>query len=268
MFEPPAWQPRLRCPHCGTLGYPDRSGHNLLSLAWECPACGATNDGSASFCLACGVGLASRCLRCERPIYTAVCLHCGAHQARLSRLQSIDEAREMWSPVLRQYVEQARTREEIETTHRYDPSYGVREWRTIDQSMREAADKRQQRYAAQRAVRRPRRMQVWGWLALIFGAVWLISANYDQIVALLGSLAAVVDLTDIQTWYTVELEPLARAVAAALQSWWTVFSLTLSRPPGPDDAEYVYLFATAIFGLALLPLLLYVLARVIRRLFP
>jgi hypothetical protein len=144
----------------------------------------------------------------------------------------------------------------------------VREWRAIDQSMREAADKRQQRYAAQRAARRPWRMQVWGWLALIFGAVWLISANYDQIVALLSSLAAAVDLTGIQTWYTVELEPLARAVAAAIQSWWTVFSLTLSRPPGPDDAEYVYLFATAIFGLALLPLLLYVLARVIRRLFP
>ncbi len=92
--------PRMRCPHCGELGSPDRSGLNLLTIDWECPVCGSVNDGTTNFCLNCSAGLASRCLRCEAPVYGAVCLNCGTHQARLHRFQTSEADRESWSPIV------------------------------------------------------------------------------------------------------------------------------------------------------------------------
>lgn len=262
------WQPRLRCPHCATLGYPDRAGRHLLSLAWECPACGAVNEGLFNFCLQCGAGLPSRCLRCERPVYSAVCLHCGAHQARLLHLQRLEERRLEWVPILREHVEQAHTREEWETSRRHDPSYGVREWRTIDEQMREAAAQRRQRHAAGRS----RRAAIWGWVALIVGVVWLLGANYREVVAWARALPASLDpaawLISLQGWYQAEVEPLARAIWAFFQGWWAALLLTLSQPPATDEPEYAYLFASFMFGLALLPVLLYLLGRLVRRLFP
>lgn len=266
-FQVPDWQPRLRCPHCTALGYPDRAARHLLPLGWECPSCGAANDGLFNFCLNCGAGLPSRCLRCEQAVYGAVCLHCGGHQGRLLHLRRLEERRLEWLPILREHIEQARAREEQEASRR-DPLYGVREWRAIDEEMREAAAQRQQRHAAAGS----RWRAVWGWIALIFGVAWLFSANYEAIAALVRGLSAAWDasawLVGLQGWYHVEIEPLLHAVWAFLQAWWAALALTLSRPPNADEAEYAYLFASLMFGLALLPVLLYLLGRIVRRLFP
>ncbi len=268
VFHAARWQPRLRCPHCATLGYPDRAGRHLLSLAWECPTCGATNEGLFNFCLQCGAGLPSRCLRCERPVYSAVCLHCGAHQARLLHLRRLEERRLEWVPILREHVEQARIREEWEANRRHDPLYGVREWRAVDGQMRKAAAQRQQRHAAGRS----RWAAVWGWVVLIVGVAWLLGANHREVAALARSLPASLDpaiwFVGLQSWYHTEVGPLVGAVWAFLQGWWAALSLTFSHPPAVDEPEYAYLFASFLFGLALLPVLLYLLGRLVRRLFP
>ncbi|GAB4467895.1 MAG: hypothetical protein Kow00124_01410 [Anaerolineae bacterium] len=92
-LEAAGWYPRLRCPHCGAPGRPDRSGQHLLPLGWECDTCGSHNEGLACFCLSCGSGLASRCSRCGFPVYTAICGKCGTHQAHLRHIQHIQQQR-------------------------------------------------------------------------------------------------------------------------------------------------------------------------------
>ncbi len=106
------WQPRLRCPHCRMLGYPDRAMHNLLPLGWDCPNCGAANAASTNFCVTCGTGLTSRCLRCERPIYTAICPHCGAHQAAMLRYQIAQTRRVIWEPIVRARIQEQQVKEQ------------------------------------------------------------------------------------------------------------------------------------------------------------
>jgi hypothetical protein len=113
--------PRMRCPHCGSLGFPDRAGLNLLTLDWECPACGAINDGTTNFCVNCSMGLTSRCLRCEAPVYGAVCLNCGTHQARLHRFQTSEADRENWIPIVQDQAEPAAQETPTAGDHALDP---------------------------------------------------------------------------------------------------------------------------------------------------
>ena len=59
-FEAPINRPRLRCPSCSAIGYPDKAGRNLVSVGWECLQCGAWNTGRTNFCMQCSAGLTSR----------------------------------------------------------------------------------------------------------------------------------------------------------------------------------------------------------------
>jgi hypothetical protein len=262
----------MRCPHCLTLGYPDRSGRYLLPLTWECPSCGAANDGSANFCLACGAGLATRCLRCEYPVYTVVCDRCGAHQSHLAHYREVEARRETWVPIVQQQISQQRARDELEANRHVDPTYGVAEWRTIDTQMRAAVEQRQQKFASRRAVKNTKRRVFWGWVWLLIGAAWLIGANYDELAPLVqewvrsAQPAAWVE----QAWSL--LPPGAASFLtgnwAWLQSWWVSFQASLSEPAQPSDLEYAYLFATVVFGVAMLPILFFLLGKIVRRLFP
>jgi hypothetical protein len=258
-----SWQPRIRCPHCETLGYPDRSGRNLLPLSWTCKSCNAQNDGSANFCMTCGSGLASRCPRCEQPVYSAVCNSCGAHLSHLLRLESVEARREEWVPILRERVRQQKAREELEANRRYNPTYGVAEWRTIDRQMREAAHQRQQKFADQRAGKRARRRQFWGIVGVLGGLTWLIADNYELIAPIVGGWIAA-----LQAWYTSAVQPGLETALVWLGVWWDSFAASFGQPFGPQDPEYVYVFASIIFGAALIPVLIVLLGRLVRRLFP
>ncbi len=258
-----SWQPRIRCPHCGTLGYPDRSGRNLLPLNWTCKSCNAQNDGSTNFCMSCGSGLASRCPRCEQPVYSAVCNSCGAHLGHLLRLESVEAQREEWVPILRERVRQQKAQEELEANRRYNPTYGVAEWRTIDRQMREAAHQRQQKFADQRAGKRARRRRFWGIVGVLGGLTWLIVDNYELIVPVVGGWFAA-----LQAWYTSAVQPGLETALIWLDGWWSSFTVSFGQPFGPQDPEYVYVFASIIFGAALIPVLIALLGRLVRRLFP
>src|SRR5687768_11430523 len=72
-FDAPIHKPRLRCPSCSAIGYPDKAGRNMVTVGWECFQCGAWNTGRTNFCMECSAGLTSRCLKCEAPVYTSVC---------------------------------------------------------------------------------------------------------------------------------------------------------------------------------------------------
>ncbi len=267
-FEMPAWQPRLRCPHCWTLGYPDRAGRNLLPLEWECAACGATNDGSTNFCMACGAGLASRCLRCEGPVYSSVCDHCGAHQPRLMRLKHIEAEREEWTPILRENIEQQQAREELEAHRRYDPTYGVREWRRIDRQMKAAAHERSERYAVRRRSFWGSKRNLLGWLWVLIGLAWLVGANMDRIGPYVAGLLPAGSLQGWLAVLTGHLSELAGITAVLANAWWARLVQWGRQPDIAATPGYAYMFGTIVFGLALLPVLLYVLNRIVHRLFP
>src|SRR5687768_11308788 len=49
-FEASTQQPRVRCPDCDTVGYPDRAGRNLVSTDWDCLDCGTRNPEITNFC--------------------------------------------------------------------------------------------------------------------------------------------------------------------------------------------------------------------------
>jgi predicted RNA-binding Zn-ribbon protein involved in translation (DUF1610 family) len=257
------WQPRIRCPHCDTLGYPDRSGRNLLPRTWTCHNCGAQNDGSLNFCLTCGSGLASRCPRCEQPVYSAVCNACGAHLSHLLRLESVEARREEWVPILRERVRQEKAREELEANRHYNPTYGVTEWRAIDRQMREAAQQRQQKFADQRAGKRARRRRFWGIVGVLGGLIWLIAANYEYLSPFVNDW-----IVSLRAWYVSAIQPSLEVALAWLTVWWGAFAASLGQPFGPEDEGYSYVFATIIFGIALLPVLIFLLGRLVRRLFP
>jgi len=105
-FEINEWQPSLCCPACKTIGYPDRASIHLLAQAWDCDQCGTTNSGLQNFCMACGTGLASRCLRCEHPVYNARCSQCGTHQAHLQRYQNTQAERTHWQPIIASFAQE------------------------------------------------------------------------------------------------------------------------------------------------------------------
>jgi DNA-directed RNA polymerase subunit RPC12/RpoP len=71
-------------------------------------------------------------------------------------------------------------------------------------------------------------------------------------------------------WGAVALAPVAARwwAASSAAAWLGVFAASLADLPGPDDPEYTYLFATVVFQIALLPVAIYLLVRLIRRLFP
>src|SRR5574341_16653 len=228
----------LRCPSCGTLGYPDRARQHLLSLDWNCLSCGAHNSGLVNFCTNCGTGLASRCLRCEAPIYTAVCPHCGSHQERLLRLQRVEEQRATWTPILLTQLEESR--------QPLAPDIG-------GCSLIRSERRQLRKFAHQ-----------WSNLARIpgWGLIWVIVGLLMLAWQFRGGL--VYEISNISPQIQVSQLAQLRDSAAA---WWSSFLFTLDNL-STDSQEYSYLFASAVFGLAVIPILLYFLHRILRRLFP
>lgn len=262
VFEPPQWQPRLRCPQCEVLGYPDRAGRNLLPLDWECQSCGATNDARFNFCLNCGAGLATRCLHCEHPVYTAVCDHCGAAQSRVAHLEATENQRQTWVPELRQRILQQRLQAEVAAHQIHNPSYGVSEWRAIDAQWQQATQNRQTRHATVRASRRRWWSGFWGWAGVLAGVAALIISNHDLIASAMGPASQ-----QVSTWFAASVTPLLLNANTDLGVWWQSFAASFGSRLDKNDPWYAYLFATGVFGLAVLPALIYLWGRLIKRLF-
>lgn len=254
-FDVDVQLPRMRCPHCRALGYPDRAGVNLLSLNWDCPACGETNDGLTNFCLFCGTGLTSRCLSCESPVYSAVCSRCGAHQARLLRYQMVEKKRAIWVPITQAHIQkQIAQRQQVEAG--YHPDDLVTEWRDIGY---ETEQRRQSRQSKHRTKRQTLGRTRWGLLWIIAGLALLLR---DTLGSAFRWLQGTIEYGEPITWL--------QDGRTWLQDWWTAFIPSLSRLQtlSPSDPEYAYLFATAIFGIALLPIFIYLIRRLAQHLFP
>ncbi|MBN1313378.1 MAG: zinc ribbon domain-containing protein [Anaerolineae bacterium] len=238
------WQPRLRCPHCRMLGYPDRAMNNLLPLGWECPACGAENAVTTNFCVSCGAGLASRCLRCEHPVYTAICPHCGAHQAAMLRYHTAHERRITWDPIVRAYIQE----QQIEERAAQTPS-----------AASPAQDTKAPIRIQQKRLR-PSLFRVIGGLAFIILGVYLLEQQGITLFSqLLQSIASSISLP---AWMV--------GIGNQIQAWWAALIPALAQVASlsNEDPRYVYLFATVVIGMAVLPLLFYLIERLARRIFP
>lgn len=222
------WQ---RCPNCGAVGYADRAGQHLLSISWTCPSCSTRNSGLANFCIACGAGLATRCLRCEAPIYTAICPNCGSHQERLLRLQNVEADRAAWQPILQTFVQQSRLP-----------------------------------VAARMQVKPIRQPRTWNWPAFRlnkWGVLWIVVGLLLVLWQLRGPLEAVLD-SIVQN---LETSPGFDQNFEMARVWWEGLRPGL-QGLSRDSLEYSYFFASVVFGLAVLPVALYLIHRILQRLFP
>ena len=252
------WQPVVRCPHCQHLVYPDRSLRNLLPLGWDCPECHQANDQLTNFCVHCGAGLASRCLQCEAPVTGPVCLRCGEHQAHLRQLQRRTADRATWLP-----IQQERVQAQM--------AYGSQQTRIQEEAARAAAQPpldarttRRQERAQRRAERRSRRRGGlgWGW------RWWLVAGGIYFMAQRMGGLQGF--FNSITTPATSAPPALPADFWNVLQGWWTALPATVNsvQTLKPDDPGYSVLFAAIMIGLASLPLMLYVIDRTVKRLFP
>lgn len=159
---------------------------------------------------------------------------------------------------------QEQARHEGKPSH--DPSYGVAGWQEIGQRASETVVQGN----VKPATRRTRAHRWWGWLLMAGGAVWLW---FGPVGAKLRASAAAGKLGP---WWETFQSWLSGAAGTASNVWlwvknqWDYFSPALTElgQLQPDDPRYAYIFATVIFGLALLPILLYLIGRLIRRLFP
>lgn len=240
-------QPRLRCPHCRMLGYPDRAMHNLLPLDWDCPNCGAANAVSTNFCVTCGTGLTSRCLRCERPIYTAICPHCGAHQAAMLRYQIAQTRRVIWEPIVRARIQEQQMQEQAARAIPITPPG-------------QAAGSTKPARQAPAKPQRPSVFRViWGFVLIVFGFYLLEQQGVISISQMLLSATSGISLP---AWMVV--------IWNQIQVWWIAFTTILDQLTAisTEDPRYVYLFATVVIGMASLPLLFYLFDRLTRRIFP
>jgi hypothetical protein len=187
-------------------------------------------------------------------------------------MRTIEAQREEWVPILRERIQQQRAQAELAASRHYNPTYGVREWRAIDTSMRQAVEQRQRRHATRQQAHRPRQRSFWGWMLMLMGAAMLIGFNFNQIGTVAGKLSSSIHLAawleEMQIQMGTNVSSVLGVIWLFVTAWWNALAVSLSNPPRPDDIEYAYLFATAVFGLALLPMLLYLLGRLVHRLFP
>jgi predicted RNA-binding Zn-ribbon protein involved in translation (DUF1610 family) len=255
----PGRQVRLACPQCGMSGALDASGRNLLPTGWHCPSCSAENPEHVNFCLACGAGLASRCRACEMPVYGAICLHCGAHQARLTHFASLQSGRVAWEPVLRTRAQSDPypVSESIQSPPAAEPS-------PDPQAVDQAAS---QPDPAPRRGRRGRRGWRWGGWWMIVVAYFMLQRVINPALAQLGNLAKNLSLPGLQASGTTTPAIDVPALLAGIWQWLNAPSLSGLTVPSRSDPLYIYLFSATLVGMAALPLLLYLLERIIRRVF-
>jgi hypothetical protein len=276
----------MRCPACGGLGYPDRAKQNLITLSWTCASCGTANDGQYNFCLECGAGLASRCLRCEAPVYSAICLKCGTHQARAERFEAEQRyRRDSTEPRPLTPQEQA-ARASVER-----PSG----WRELDMRWRRAVRLRARRWRGRQLA-----WLVWLGLLMLMVLVWMLGGLWPMVLWGAGTLlwgvlpgrvrrtlagllvaAAAIWVGLIQAGTIMRsIQPLIdqvknliiqfeRDVEPLIINWWQAFTATLPEALElqPEDWRYAALFGTIAFSLAALPIGIYLIDRFARRLF-
>lgn len=250
------WQPRLKCPGCGLIGAPDRSMRHLLPLSWECPSCGKSNNSQINFCLYCGTGLASRCRRCEWPIYGAICLNCGSHQAHLAHLSQRQSERVEWISIQRQRIDEQRTAQEIlEREARASAAAAVASTAPTPGS------------TPQQNLSRRRRRGPFGWFWRMGWGSWLIIWGAIMLIQRVGR-----DLSSVFTSQNTAgaLQAWFGSVQSWVAAWWQGFVPTLGRlvTLTPDSSEYGILFSSALVGLAVLPIAIFLLQRFVRRLLP
>jgi hypothetical protein len=249
-FSAPVLHPLLCCPHCGMIGYADRAGMYLLSIGWDCPACGEANNGLTNFCVSCGTGLPSRCLGCEAPVYKATCDRCGTHQALAQRFQVVETERATWVPIVQAHIRERRAQEKAATDPYQRRVLEGIEWRPIDQPQ---APKPAPASSPPQSRRRPG-WWGWGWIWIAMGIFFLLQKIYP----------------DLATAYQQGSYPWADKIVAWAASWADFIQRSLQRiaPPNAGDPRYGYLFASLIIGLALLPVLFFLINRLVNRLFP
>jgi hypothetical protein len=257
------WQPRLKCPGCGLIGAPDRSMRHLLPISWECPTCGKSNNGQANFCLHCGTGLASRCRRCEWPVYGAICLNCGSHQAHLAHLSQRQSERVEWVSIQRQRIDEQKTAQEIREREARASAPAVTASTTPapGSSLQQSSSRRRRRGPFGWFWR-----MGWGSWLIIWGAIMLIQRVGRDISS---SLTLQDSATTLQSWGTA-VSTWFGALASWVTAWWQGFTPTLGRLATltPDSSEYGILFGSALVGLAVLPIAIFLLQRFVRRLLP
>lgn len=278
--------PLMRCSACGALGYPDRADRHLTTLSWTCSSCGASNNGLHNFCLECGAGLTSRCLRCEAPVYSAICLNCGAHQARTWRFETEQRYRQDSSTPRPLTPQERAERAEM---------INVSGWRELDKRWRRATRRRARRWRG--------RQRAWLlWLVLLFmmPVVWELVGLWPTVLWGTGALLwgalpgrarrtiAALLMVGAVMWaaspYLATVEevvvPLFNSVGEWLArferdvwphviNWWKQFAATLPeiRELETNDPRYAALFATIAFSIAALPAAIYLIDRIVRRLF-
>jgi hypothetical protein len=248
-FGAPVLQPWLCCPHCGLIGYADRAGMYLLSISWDCPACGAVNNGLTNFCTNCGTGLPSRCLGCEAPVYRATCDRCGTHQAHAQRLQAVEAERATWVPIVQAHIRERRAQEKAATDPYHRRLMEQIEWRPIEQPSEPPSA------SAQSSSPPRRRARWWGWIWIVTGAFFLLQKFYPNLEVAYRQAA-------LPPWVENTVAWVERQVNFILGPPGGLSALTA------DDPRYVYLFASLIIGLALLPVLFFLINRLVNRLFP
>jgi hypothetical protein len=248
-FGAPVLHPWLCCPHCGLIGYPDRAEMYLLSISWDCPACGEVNNGLANFCTNCGTGLPSRCLVCEAPVYKATCDRCGTHQAHARRFQIVEAERATWVPIVQAHIRERRAQEKATTDPYHRRVLEQVEWRPIEQPSGPPGTPTPSSPPARR------RASWWGWVWIVTGAFFLLQKVYPN-------LEAAYQQGRLPWWVENTLAWMESRIHTILEPLGGLSALTA------DDPRYVYLFASLIIGLALLPVLFFLINRLVNRLFP
>jgi predicted RNA-binding Zn-ribbon protein involved in translation (DUF1610 family) len=281
-FEVSSQQPRVRCPVCGTVGYTDRAGRNLVSTDWDCLDCGTRNPETTNFCFECGHGLTTRCLRCEFPVYTSICHRCGSPQDKLLRMQAIQQDRAEWIPIQRSVLDEEQRR--IEAQRAKQEKQGARErkrtrlepepepasrpvleadaapqintadwqsvWPQVDQARRLARQQRSQKRAQRRRAGNPA-------VALAFVVIGVAFLLYQFQEPISGWLA------------TIQQTPTGTAVVNTFNSWYSTMQTVIASRGTVDTAspEYAAFFAVTVFSIAAIPVLIYLLSRVVRWVF-
>lgn len=241
--------PLMRCPHCGEIGAPDRAERHLIPWGWTCEACDEPNPGLRNFCQHCGHGLTSICVRCERPVTTAVCHNCGTHQARAIQFTRRDQRRAEWVPVLRAHAR--------EVTIDQRP---VQAWAAVETPPPPPDTA---------ALSHPPRRDLSSWLrrAIVIMPVIVLGAA----LAFVPALSTLALETLAAAGQTIQLAGQQAGTLSAL----LVEFLSAVRAIQPGDPRYSLVMAGIVLFISLLPLTLYLivtfvqsLARLMRRFRP
>jgi hypothetical protein len=249
-FAASLWQPRMCCPHCEVVGYPDQAGYNLIPLTWLCPQCEHENKGMTNFCLNCGEGQTTRCLRCEAPVYTTACTHCGTIQEPLLRRKRLRAQHEQRFHPIRSHVLAQQARLDPTPPPNSNPADVVTEWRPIslepapeevtppeEAAPPAPAPKTAATPAAAKPAKPQRKKRSWGdvgWGGLFWIAVGLTALFWDDIS---GFFEEGNTFEQVVTWFDVNVVGTIAGVVGA-------------ETAGPS---VIILIVTGIVGLVLLP---------------